>query len=234
MNVDPREISKFDEVAERWWDPQGEFGPLHDINPLRVDYIAKRARLSGARLVDIGCGGGLLSEAMARNGALVTGIDLSTTALDVARLHAGNEGLQIDYQEMTAESLADSQPGTFDVVTCLEMLEHVPDPASVVESCSQLLKPGGAAFFSTINRSPKAWLMAVVGAEYILNLIPRGTHDYNKFIRPSELSAWSRSANLAIQDMTGLHYNPLNRRYTLGPNVDVNYLMYLQRSPTTP
>ncbi|NNF67194.1 MAG: bifunctional 2-polyprenyl-6-hydroxyphenol methylase/3-demethylubiquinol 3-O-methyltransferase UbiG [Gammaproteobacteria bacterium] len=226
MNVDPSEISKFEEVAEHWWDPAGEFGPLHDINPLRVDYIHRRTTLEGARLLDIGCGGGLLAEAICRHGAEVTGIDLSATAIRVAREHATQSGLNIDYRETPAEELARAAPASFDIVTCLEMLEHVPDPASIIAACTRLVKPGGSVFFSTINRNPKAWLMAVVGAEFVLNLIPRGTHDYQKFIRPSELEEWARSGGLILQDMTGLHYNPLTRRYTLGGNVDVNYLMH--------
>ncbi len=234
MNVDPSEISKFDQVASRWWDTQGEFAPLHDINPLRVGYIVNRVAVNGAKLLDIGCGGGLLAEALARQGASVTGIDLSKTALEVARAHAAESGLAIDYQEITAESLAQTNTGTFDIVTCLEMLEHVPEPSSIVEACSSLLRPGGAAFFSTINRSPKAWMMAVVGAEYVLGMVPRGTHDYSKFIRPSELSEWSRNAQLELRDLTGMHYNPLTRRYTLGTNVDVNYLMHLARTSTAP
>jgi len=233
MNVDPREISKFESVASRWWDPAGAFAPLHDMNPLRVDYVTTRVGVKGAKLLDIGCGGGLLCEALRRQGATVTGIDLSTTALEVARQHATDSDLEIDYRETTAEQIAQSEPASFDIVTCLEMLEHVPDPDAIVASCATLLKPGGTAFFSTINRNPKAWLMAVVGAEYLLNLLPRGTHDYTKFIRPSELDDWSRQAGLELRDVSGMHYNPLTRRYTLGGNVDVNYLMHLERPPAT-
>ncbi|MBT8137919.1 MAG: bifunctional 2-polyprenyl-6-hydroxyphenol methylase/3-demethylubiquinol 3-O-methyltransferase UbiG [Gammaproteobacteria bacterium] len=233
MNVDPQEISNFEQVAGRWWEPEGEFAPLHAINPLRTGYIAERAELAGSRLIDIGCGGGLLCESVSRLGAIATGIDMSGTALAVARQHAAAGGLTIDYQETTAEQAAAEQPSGYDVVTCLEMLEHVPDPAGIVQACVTLAKPGGNVFFSTINRNPKAWLLAVVGAEYVLNMIPRGTHDYTRFIRPSELEAWARAAGLELRDITGLHYNPLTRRYTLGSNVDVNYLMHLHK-PASP
>lgn len=229
MTADPAEIAKFERIASRWWDPDGEFAPLHAINPLRTAYMAARASLAGARVIDIGCGGGLLCEALARAGARVTGIDAGATAISVASAHAEQEGLAIDYRVGTAEAVAADEPHGFDIVTCLEMLEHVDEPASVVAACATLVRPGGDVFFSTINRNPKAWAMAVIGAEYVLNLLPRGTHDYTRFIRPSELAAWSRSAGLALRDITGMHYNPLTRRYTLGGNVDVNYLMHLQR-----
>ncbi len=225
-NVDASEIGKFDALAERWWDPDGEFGPLHAINPLRLDYVNERAPLDGQRVVDVGCGGGLLAEAMALRGAQVTGIDMGEAALGVARRHAEMSGVDVDYRAMTAEALADESPGEFDIVTCLEMLEHVPDPSRVVAACRALLKPGGQAFFSTINRNPKSWLFAIVGAEYVLGLLPRGTHDYGRFIRPSELEAWARDAELTLRDITGMQYNPLTRVYSLGDDVDVNYLMH--------
>jgi 2-polyprenyl-6-hydroxyphenyl methylase/3-demethylubiquinone-9 3-methyltransferase len=224
-NVDPGEVAKFDALAQRWWDPTGEFGPLHDINPLRVNYIDERAPLKGARVADIGCGGGLLSEAMAQRGAEVVGVDQSQEALRVARDHADGSGMAIEYQHTTAEALAREQAGQFDTVACLEMLEHVPDPASVVAACRKLLKPGGRAFFATINRNPRAYLMAIVGAEYLLRLLPRGTHDYRGFIKPSELDEFARSAGLELEHLTGLHYNPLTRAYSLGHDVNVNYMM---------
>jgi 2-polyprenyl-6-hydroxyphenyl methylase/3-demethylubiquinone-9 3-methyltransferase len=223
-NVDPAEVAKFEELASRWWDPHSEFKPLHDINPLRVDYIERRAALAGKQVLDVGCGGGILSEAMARHGARVTGIDMGEAPLSVARLHQYESGVEVDYQRITAEQLAAAQPGSFDVVTCLEMLEHVPDPASVIHACAQLVKPGGQVFFSTLNRNPKSYLFAILGAEYLLRLLPKGTHDYRKFIRPSELDEWARQAGLELDDLTGMSYNPLSGEYRLGDDVDVNYL----------
>ena len=225
-NIDVREVHKFDQLASRWWDPQSEFKPLHDINPLRLYYVDQRARLAGKRVLDVGCGGGLLSEAIALRGAHVTGIDMAASSLTVAKLHALETGVNVDYQQITVEQLAQDQPGAFDVVTCMEMLEHVPDPASVVRACSQLVAPGGHVFFSTINRGPKAYLHAIVGAEYLLRLLPRSTHDYAKFIRPSELEAWARAAGLRFANMMGLTYNPLTRAYALGRDVSVNYLVH--------
>ncbi len=229
-NVDTREVAKFEELAHRWWDPESEFKPLHAINPLRLDFIERRAGgLAGKQVLDVGCGGGILSESMAARGAQVTGIDMGEAPLAVARLHQHESGLDIDYRQTTAEELAGEMPGAFDVVTCLEMLEHVPDPESVIDACARLVKPGGHVFFSTINRNPKAWLFAIVGAEYVLRLLPKGTHDYEKFIRPSELEAWARHAGLAVREITGMSYNPLTRRYWLGSDVDVNYLAHTVR-----
>ena len=229
LNVDLDEIAKFEKLAARWWDPSSEFRPLHEINPLRLDWIDGRVKLAGKRVLDVGCGGGILSESMAARGADVTGIDLGEAPLAVARLHLKESGQRVDYRKIAAEELAREQPGRFDVVTCLEMLEHVPDPAATVAACAQLVKPGGQVFFSTINRNPKSWLFAIVGAEYLLKLLPRGTHDYMKFIRPSELERWCRHAGLAVREFTGMHYNPLTQRYTLGPGVDVNYLLHAER-----
>jgi len=228
-NVDHAEIAKFEALASRWWDPASEFKPLHDINPLRLDFIDERTGLSGKQVLDVGCGGGILSESMAARGAQVTGIDMGEAPLAVARLHLKESGEQVDYQRIPVEQLAAQQPASFDVVTCLEMLEHVPDPASVIEACMRLVKPGGHVFFSTINRNPKAWLMAIVGAEYILRLLPKGTHEYRKLIKPSELGQWARQAGLDIQELTGMHYNPLTQHYSLGPGVDVNYLVHTTR-----
>ena len=225
-NVDPGEIARFEALADRWWDPDGEMKALHDINPLRTGYIDQATTLAGASAVDVGCGGGLLAEALATSGAKVTAIDLGEAPLAVARAHAEEQGLTIDYRRCTAEALADEMPGAFDVVTCLEMLEHVPDPSSVVRACARLVRPGGDVFFSTINRNPKSWLLAIVGAEYALKLVPRGTHDYARFIRPSELDAWSRDAGLELADTTGLEYNPLTQVYRLSGNVDVNYMAH--------
>ena len=208
-NVDPDEIAKFEKLAARWWDPTSEFRPLHEINPLRLDWIDARAPLAGKTVLDVGCGGGILAEAMAARGARVTGIDLGEAPLAVARLHLKESGQQVDYKKVAAEDLAHEQPGAFDVVTCMEMLEHVPDPASTVAACALLVKPGGQVFFSTLNRNPKSWLFAIVGAEYILKLLPRGTHEYLKFIRPSELERMSRHAGLSVREYTGMHYNPL-------------------------
>jgi 2-polyprenyl-6-hydroxyphenyl methylase/3-demethylubiquinone-9 3-methyltransferase len=227
-NVDHQEIAKFEELASRWWDPHSEFKPLHDINPLRLDYIDRRVQLAGKTVLDVGCGGGILSESMAQRGASVTGIDMGEAPLSVAKLHKLESGVEVDYQRITAEQLAAQQPQSFDVVTCLEMLEHVPDPASVIKACAQLVKPGGHVFLSTINRNPKSYLFAIVGAEYVLKMLPKGTHDYSKFIKPSELESWAREAALVTRELTGMSYNPLSRKYTLGHDVDVNYLMHCQ------
>jgi 2-polyprenyl-6-hydroxyphenyl methylase/3-demethylubiquinone-9 3-methyltransferase len=231
-NVDTGEIAKFDALASRWWDPQGEFRPLHEINPLRLDYIRQRATLTGARALDVGCGGGILAESMALAGAAVTAIDMAEKPLVVARLHQAESGTTVDYLQSTAEDLANDRPGQFDVVTCLEMLEHVPSPRTVIASCKELVKPGGDVFFSTINRNPKAFLFAIIGAEYMLRLLPAGTHEYEKFIRPSELETWARETGLQLQGSIGLHYNPLTRDYSLGKNVDVNYMMHFHRPDT--
>ena len=228
-NVDSGEIAKFNALAERWWDPNSEFRPLHDINPLRLNYIDERLGLPGKRVIDIGCGGGLLSEGMARRGATVTGIDLGEAPLAVARLHAEKSGVQVEYLQVLAEEIAEQRAGEYDAVTCLEMLEHVPDPASVIRACAKLVKPGGQVFFSTINRNPKAFLFAIVGAEYVLRLLPRGTHEYAKLIRPSELAGWSRDAGLDVRDTTGMTYNPVTQVYKLNRDVSVNYLMHAVR-----
>ncbi len=230
MNADPAELQKFSDLAHRWWDPESEFRPLHEINPLRLGWINSIAPLKNKKVIDVGCGGGILSEGMADHGAEVTGIDLSEKSLNVARLHLLESGLSIDYKLQSAESLADERPGQFDIVTCLEMLEHVPDPASVVDACARLVKPGGDVFFSTINRNPKAYLFAVIGAEYVLGLLPRGTHDYAKFIKPSELARNCRSAGLEVREMTGLTYNPLTTNYSLSRDTDVNYLIHATRN----
>ncbi len=230
-NVDQAEIAKFEELAHRWWDPESEFKPLHQINPLRLDYIDRRVGgLAGKRVVDVGCGGGILAESMARRGARVTAIDMGEAPLAVARLHQLESGVEVDYRQSTAEALAETEPESFDVVTCMEMLEHVPDPASVVAACARLAKPGGQVFFSTLNRNPKSWLFAIVGAEYLLQLLPKGTHDYSKFIKPSELESWARQAGLQVRELTGMSYNPFTRTYSLGPDVDVNYLVHCTRS----
>ena len=229
QNVDAAEIAKFDAVASRWWDPEGDFRPLHQINPLRLDYIRQRAALDGSKVLDVGCGGGILTEAMAAQGARVTGIDMAEKALGVARLHQAESGTDVEYLRSTAEDLAEERQETYDVVTCLEMLEHVPEPFTVIEACARLVRPGGDVFFSTINRNPKSFLFAIVGAEYLLRLLPQGTHEYARFIRPSELDDWARAAGLAMNDSIGLHYNPLTRDYWLAPNVDVNYMMHYRR-----
>lgn len=228
-NVDSGEIAKFNALAERWWDPNSEFRPLHDINPLRLNYIDERLGLPGKRVIDIGCGDGLLSEGMARRGATVTGIDLGEAPLAVARLHADKSGVEVEYLQVLAEEIAEQRAGEYDAVTCLEMLEHVPDPASVIRACAKLVKPGGQVFFSTINRNPKAFLFAIVGAEYVLRLLPRGTHEYAKLIRPSELAGWSRDAGLDVRDTTGMTYNPVTQVYKLNRDVSVNYLMHAVR-----
>lgn len=226
VNVDPQEIAKFSELAHRWWDPESEFRPLHQINPLRLDWIDQRASLRGKRVLDVGCGGGILSDAMARRGADVLGIDLSTKALRVASLHALEANTpSVQYREVSAEALAAESPSVFDVVTCMEMLEHVPDPASVVKACAELVKPGGWVFFSTLNRNPKSFLFAIVGAEYVLKLLPRGTHEFAKFIKPSELASYCRAAGLDLQGTRGMEYNPLTKRYWLSGDTSVNYMI---------
>lgn len=229
VNADPQELAKFGDLAHRWWDPNSEFKPLHDINPLRLGWIDRHSPLRDKIVVDVGCGGGLLSEGMATLGARVTGIDLSEKALGVARLHLLESGQQVDYQRISAEDMAAAQPSAFDAVTCLEMLEHVPDPASIVRACAQLVKPGGQVFFSTINRSPKAYLFAVLGAEYLLKLLPKGTHDYARFLRPAELARHCREAGLAVAEIVGMSYNPLTRTYSLGRDTSVNYLIRTRR-----
>jgi 2-polyprenyl-6-hydroxyphenyl methylase/3-demethylubiquinone-9 3-methyltransferase len=225
-NVDPVELQKFSDLAHRWWDEGGEFRPLHEINPLRLDYIDRLAAgLAGKRVLDVGCGGGILSESMAQRGAEVTGIDLSDKALGVAKLHQLESGAKLDYRLISAEALADEMPGRFDVVTCMEMLEHVPSPGETVKACARLVKPGGLVVFSTINRNLKAYLFAVVGAEYVLRLLPRGTHDYEKFLRPAELASHARAAGLSVIALTGMTYNPFTGVYRLEDDVDVNYLL---------
>ena len=226
VNADPAELQKFSALAAKWWDPTSEFKPLHEINPLRLAWIDGLAALAGKHVLDVGCGGGILAEAMAQKGAAVTGIDLAEKSLKVAELHRLESGVEVQYECISAEDLAARAPATFDVVTCMEMLEHVPDPASVVRACATLVKPGGHVFFSTINRNPKSYLFAVLGAEYILNLLPRGTHDYMKFIKPSELSRFCRAAGLEVRELTGMHYNPLTNRYWLERDTGVNYLMH--------
>ena len=232
LNTDPAEIAKFEALASRWWDPQSEFKPLHEINPLRLDYIDQRCgehksgNLEGKTVIDVGCGGGILAESMVTKGATVTGIDMGEAPLKVAKLHGLECGINVDYQQITAEAMAEQHPAQFDVVTCMEMLEHVPDPSSVIAACAQLVKPGGAVFFSTINRNPKSYLFAIIGAEYLLRLLPKGTHDYAKFIRPSEMESWARHASLKMHDLTGMTYNPLTQQYTLGRDLDVNYMAH--------
>jgi 2-polyprenyl-6-hydroxyphenyl methylase/3-demethylubiquinone-9 3-methyltransferase len=229
-NVDPAELAKFSDLAHRWWDTESEFRPLHQINPLRLNWIQSLVPLKGLKVVDIGCGGGILSDAMARQGAQVLGADLAVKSLKVAQLHALEAGTQgVQYQEISAEDLAEEQAGQFDVVTCMEMLEHVPDPASVVKACAKLVKPGGWVFFSTLNRNPKSFLFAVVGAEYVLNLLPKGTHEYARMIKPSELADWARANGLDVMHMKGMTYNPLTRVYAMGSDTDVNYLMATQK-----
>ena len=225
-NADQNELDKFSQLAHRWWDPNSEFKPLHAINPLRLEWIIGKTAIAGKKVLDVGCGGGILSESMAHRGANVTGIDLSEKALAVARLHLLETGNQVDYQNISAEAFSDQNPGVFDIVTCLEMLEHVPDPASTVASCARLVKPGGHVFFSTINRNAKAYLLAVVAAEYVLKMLPRGTHDYAKFVKPSELTRITKSVGLEPQELVGMTYNPFAQKYSLGPDADVNYLLH--------
>jgi len=229
VNVDHTEVSKFEALASRWWDPNSEFKPLHEINPLRLAYIDEIAHLNGKKVLDVGCGGGILAESMAALGADVTGIDMGESNLAVAKLHLLESGLTVDYQKIPVEELAEQQAGCYDVVTCMEMLEHVPDPASIIAACAKLVKPDGHVFFSTINRNPKAYLFAIIGAEYLLNILPKGTHDFAKFIRPSELDSWIRKAGLHSKDITGLVYNPLTKVYKLNPkDIDVNYMVHSQ------
>ena len=230
INADPAELQKFSELAHRWWDPASEFKPLHDINPLRLSWINGKADLLDKTVLDVGCGGGILAESMASAGARVTGIDLSEKALSVARLHLFESGLSVDYRLISAEDLAEEMPAHFDVVTCMEMLEHVPDPASTIAACARLVKPGGHVFFSTLNRNLKAYVQAIIGAEYVLNMLPRGTHEYAKFIKPSELSRHCRNAGLDTHELIGLSYNPLSRVYSLGRDTDVNYLLHTRRA----
>lgn len=228
-NVDPSEIRKFEALAARWWDPNSEFKPLHEINPLRLNYISQQVNLAGKRVLDIGCGGGILAEAMTRHGGKVTAIDMGEASLSVAKLHRLESNLEIDYRKVSAEELAAGPERRFDVITCLEMLEHVPNPAAIVRACFELVNPGGSVFFSTINRNPKSYLFAVIGAEYLLNLLPRGTHEYGKFIKPSELARWGRESGLRLRDQTGMGYNPFSKRYFLQKNIDVNYISYYTR-----
>jgi len=228
-NVDAVEIEKFSALAHKWWDPNSEFRPLHEINPLRLGYINDIVPLSGKTVLDVGCGGGILSEALAGAGATVTGIDLADKSLSVAKLHLLESGKQVEYHKVAVEVLAEERPASYDVVTCMEMLEHVPDPAAVVAACAKLVKPNGHVFFSTLNRNPKSYLFAIIGAEYVLNLLPRGTHDYAKFIKPSELAQWCRNAGLNVGDVTGMSYNPLDKSYSLGRDTSVNYVVASQR-----
>lgn len=228
-NVDPAELSKFSDLAHRWWDSESEFKPLHEINPLRLHWINRKTPLAGLKVLDVGCGGGILAESMAQLGAEVTGIDLAEKSLGVARLHSLESGVKVDYRHISAEDLAVEQAGQYDLVTCLEMLEHVPSPPSTVNACAQLVKPGGHVYFSTINRNPKAFLFAIVGAEYLLKMLPKGTHSFDRFIKPSELTRWARDCDLEAQEMTGLHYNPLTQLYSLGPDTSVNYLVHTIR-----
>lgn len=230
QNVDQNEIDKFSALASRWWDANSEFKPLHEINPLRLNYIQEYTSLEGKTILDVGCGGGILSEGLARAGAKVTGIDMAEKGLEVAKLHLLESKLDVDYQKIPVEELAEKQPASFDVVVCMEMLEHVPDPASVISACQKLVKPGGYVFFSTINRTIKSYLFAIIGAEYVLNLLPKGTHDHDKFIKPSELSRWARHAELDVLNATGMQYNPLTKIYSLGGDVHVNYLLATQKN----
>ncbi|MCV6605264.1 MAG: bifunctional 2-polyprenyl-6-hydroxyphenol methylase/3-demethylubiquinol 3-O-methyltransferase UbiG [Porticoccaceae bacterium] len=230
QNVDQTEIAKFEALASRWWDPNSEFKPLHDINPLRANWIDQHSPVAGKKILDVGCGGGILCESLAQRGADVNGIDMGEAPLNVARLHALESGVSVTYRQITAEQLAQQEAGQYDIVTCLEMLEHVPDPASVIRACSELVKPGGHIYFSTINRNPKAYLFAILGAEYVLKLLPKGTHEYSKFIRPSELGNWARQAELIVEHMTGMVYNPFNKSYRLdNRDVDVNYLVHCHK-----
>ncbi|MCF6323821.1 MAG: bifunctional 2-polyprenyl-6-hydroxyphenol methylase/3-demethylubiquinol 3-O-methyltransferase UbiG [Gammaproteobacteria bacterium] len=230
-NVDRNEVAKFEAMASRWWDVNGECKPLHAINPLRLNYIdEKSGGIAGKKVIDVGCGGGILSESLVQRGATVSGIDMSQPSIEVAKLHLYESNLEVDYQHATAEAFAERHPHRFDVVTCMELLEHVPDPASVIRACAKLVKPGGHLFFSTVNRNPKAYLFAIIGAEYLLKMLPKGTHDFAKFIRPSELEAWAREVGLSTHDISGLSYNPLNKHYSVGNDIDVNYMMHTQQT----
>ncbi len=232
INVDPAEIKKFSDLASRWWDKESEFKPLHEINPLRLDYIEKQAAgLSDKKIIDVGCGGGILADSMAQKGAVVTGIDMGEAPLSVAKLHQLESGQKVDYRQVTAEQMAEENPASFDIVTCMEMLEHVPEPDSVISACSRLVRPGGDVFVSTINRTAKAFAFAIVGAEYLLKILPKGTHHYNKFIKPSEIDRWARQNKLHLQNLIGMHYNPLTKRYWLAEGVDVNYIMHFKKEP---
>jgi len=228
-NVDPIELEKFSLLAHKWWDPNSEFKPLHEINPLRLDYINRIASLSGKTVLDVGCGGGILAESMAGSGATVTGIDLADKSLQVAKLHLLESGKQVEYRKIAVEALAEERPAHYDIVTCMEMLEHVPDPAGVIAACAKLVKPDGHVFFSTLNRNPKSYLLAILGAEYALNMLPRGTHDYAKFIKPSELAQWCRNSGLNVTKISGMSYSPLSKSYSLGKDTDVNYLIACRR-----
>jgi 2-polyprenyl-6-hydroxyphenyl methylase/3-demethylubiquinone-9 3-methyltransferase len=228
-NVHPHEIDKFGSLAERWWDPKGEFKTLHDINPLRIKFIQEYADIQNQKIIDVGCGGGILTEGLAKHGAIATGIDLSEELIDIADLHGLESGIQANYQKISAEEFADQYPEQFDHVTCMEMLEHVPDPASIVSACAKLVKPGGYVFFSTLNRKPKAYLLAIVAAEHLLKMLPKGTHDYKTFIKPSELSRWCRHDGLEIRGITGIEYNPFSKQFSLGKDIDVNYIIAYQR-----
>jgi len=230
FNADQQELDKFSELAHKWWDPNSEFKPLHDINPLRLDYVDQQAGLAGKAVLDVGCGGGILAESMAVRGAQVTGIDLGDKALKVAKLHLLESGAQVDYRLVAVEDLAKEQPGHYDIVTCMEMLEHVPEPASAVRACAELVKPGGHVFFSTLNRNVKSYLYAIVGAEYLLKLLPQGTHDYEKFLKPSELSGYCRSAGLSVEGLVGMSYNLFTKEYSLGSDTSVNYLIHCRRN----
>ncbi len=232
LNIDQQELDKFAALASRWWDPEGDLKTLHQINPLRLQFITSKTPLSGKTVIDIGCGGGILSESLAQAGATVTGIDMNQSLVDAAKLHQFESGTQVEYLRITAEQIAAERPEQYDIVTCLEMLEHVPDPAAIVKACSALVKPGGHIFFSTINRNPKAYLFAIIGAEYLLKMLPKNTHDYRKFIRPSELGAWSRQAGMLPAAMAGLHYHPLNKTFSMNDDISVNYLLHaIKRSP---
>ena len=229
-NVSSAEVNRFSDIAEQWWDPSGKFRPLHQLNPLRLRFILEHAHVRDRRILDVGCGGGLLSEALARENASVVGLDVSEQSLQVARLHLKESGAKVDYVCSTAEEFETLDEEKFDIVTCMEVLEHVPDPLSTIQACAKLTKPGGNLFFSTLNRTPKSWILGIVAAEYILNLLPRGTHQYRNFIRPSELNRWCRETGLTLRNITGLHYNPLNQEFSLGPGVDVNYIAHCQRN----
>ena len=233
QNVDPNELSKFEKLASRWWDPNSEFRPLHQINPLRLNYIEEQVCLQNKKVIDIGCGGGILSESMWERGASVTGVDAGQGPISVARLHARERSASIDYRQGTVEELIDHESGQYDVVTCMELLEHVPSPAETISACAKLTRTGGHVFFSTINRNPKSWLFAIVGAEYVLNLLPRGTHHYEKFIKPSEVDLWARDAGLYLSGSIGLHYNPIFQKYSLGGNLDVNYILHFRHGSLT-